>query len=343
MGLRFNKRLKLGPGLSLNLSKSGPSFAFGPRGFKYTIGPRGTRRTFGIPGTGLSYTTASGWGRRGRSGQVTPSSAADGVAPKLDLGFFGSLFIPSEEKQFVAALKLFLDGHTDDAYAAFKGQSVLSDAAFMHGFTALGRGAYPEAEDAFTRCRRTVGDLGKALNKYAQSFHLSLQVTDYIDAPIAADERGLTLAQAEALQKQGKHSEAIRLVTDLRNRAPADPVLCLSLCELVVTHPGATSAELDGVVRMTDRIDNDEPIHTNILYLRGAAFYRMQMRDGALAQLAAIVRKKADRPEALLHQIRYLRGRLYEQGGETQRSHKEYELIYSVNSAFRDVAARLGK
>ena len=56
MGIRFWRRLKIFPGITLNISKSGISFSFGVRGLKFTIGPKGKRSTIGIPGTGLSYT-----------------------------------------------------------------------------------------------------------------------------------------------------------------------------------------------------------------------------------------------------------------------------------------------
>lgn len=56
MGLRFTKRIKLFPGVSLNLSKSGVSVSAGPRGAKVTVGPKGVRKTIGIPGTGISHT-----------------------------------------------------------------------------------------------------------------------------------------------------------------------------------------------------------------------------------------------------------------------------------------------
>jgi len=45
MGFRFFRRMKIAPGLTLNLSKSGPSLSFGPRGAKVTVGRRGVRRT----------------------------------------------------------------------------------------------------------------------------------------------------------------------------------------------------------------------------------------------------------------------------------------------------------
>ncbi len=57
MGFRFSKRIKIIPGVSLNLSKSGVSVSAGVRGAKVTVGKNGVRQTIGIPGTGISHTT----------------------------------------------------------------------------------------------------------------------------------------------------------------------------------------------------------------------------------------------------------------------------------------------
>ncbi|GEM_PF-1800294 len=57
---RFYRRLNLFPGLSVNISKSGPSLTIGVRGAHLTFGPRGVVRTIGIPGTGIYYTSRTG-------------------------------------------------------------------------------------------------------------------------------------------------------------------------------------------------------------------------------------------------------------------------------------------
>lgn len=57
---RFYRRLKIFPGLSVNLSKSGPSLSVGMRGAHVTFGRNGVRKTVGIPGTGIYYTSSSG-------------------------------------------------------------------------------------------------------------------------------------------------------------------------------------------------------------------------------------------------------------------------------------------
>lgn len=66
-GFRLFRRKKLAPGLTLNLSRSGPSLRFGGRGAGVTIGGRRRlRATVGIPGSGVYYTKTASGGRRVR-------------------------------------------------------------------------------------------------------------------------------------------------------------------------------------------------------------------------------------------------------------------------------------
>lgn len=53
MGIRFRKSFKLAPGVRMNLSGSGISASFGPRGASVSVGKRGVYGNAGIPGTGL--------------------------------------------------------------------------------------------------------------------------------------------------------------------------------------------------------------------------------------------------------------------------------------------------
>jgi len=66
MGLRFYRRLRILPGLTLNLGKRGLSVSAGVRGAHVTLGSGGVRETVGLPGTGLCWTNAITGGRRVR-------------------------------------------------------------------------------------------------------------------------------------------------------------------------------------------------------------------------------------------------------------------------------------
>ncbi len=58
---RFYRRLRVFPGLSVNLSKSGPSLSVGVRGAHVTVGKRGFTRTVGLPDSGVFWTSRTGY------------------------------------------------------------------------------------------------------------------------------------------------------------------------------------------------------------------------------------------------------------------------------------------
>ncbi|MGH7735371.1 MAG: DUF4236 domain-containing protein, partial [Gemmatimonadales bacterium] len=79
--LRLWRRKKIGPGLSINLSKSGPSLSIGPRGSKVTVGPRGIRQTVGVPGTGLFGSKQTSWRTLNAAGRPEVRQSESAWAP----------------------------------------------------------------------------------------------------------------------------------------------------------------------------------------------------------------------------------------------------------------------
>ena len=59
MGFLFRKRIRILPGIWLNLSKRGVSTSFGGKGLTVNIKEGKVRTTASIPGTGISYRTTS--------------------------------------------------------------------------------------------------------------------------------------------------------------------------------------------------------------------------------------------------------------------------------------------
>jgi Protein of unknown function (DUF4236) len=55
MGFRFRKRVKLIPGVWINLSKKGGSLSVGGHGATVNLSKRGVIGTAGLPGSGISY------------------------------------------------------------------------------------------------------------------------------------------------------------------------------------------------------------------------------------------------------------------------------------------------
>lgn len=53
MGIRFRKRIKVLPGVTINFSKSGMSTTIGIKGSSINVGKNGVYGNAGIPGTGI--------------------------------------------------------------------------------------------------------------------------------------------------------------------------------------------------------------------------------------------------------------------------------------------------
>ena len=126
MSFRFWRRIRLAPGVTLNLSKSTASLSLGPRGAKYTISPRGNRATAGITGTGLLYAIHDGK-RAGRGG-----TAPAPIVPQRDqlkLGLIQRLMTPAEERRFVDGIRALNNGDQDAALSALEAARDLPDAA----------------------------------------------------------------------------------------------------------------------------------------------------------------------------------------------------------------------
>ena len=72
MAWNYRKRIKIAPGIHLNLSKGGVSTSIGPKGAKVTFGKNGTYLNKSIPGTGLySREKLSGGNNTSNSGCAT--------------------------------------------------------------------------------------------------------------------------------------------------------------------------------------------------------------------------------------------------------------------------------
>jgi hypothetical protein len=87
MGLRFFRRMRIAPGVTLNLSKSGVSASVGTRGACVTVGPRDTRQTIGLPGSGVYWTEQQSWRARAQRTSAAPP------APRSIGGIIGWLIV----------------------------------------------------------------------------------------------------------------------------------------------------------------------------------------------------------------------------------------------------------
>ena len=336
-GFPFWRRVRLAPGVTLNLSKSTASMSFGPRGAKYTISPRGNRATAGLPGTGLFYTVHDRK-RSGRGGAAPAPSVPQ--RDQLKLGFFQRLMTPAEEKRFIDGIQALNEGEQDTALAALEEARDLPDAAWMAGMIRLRREEFDFAKAHFEHALARLSDLGTLFGKYEIAAQVSLPITEDIFAHAFPRERGTRLALVEIAQLEGRHKDAMSHVARLMEIDPSDPVVLLSFAELALD-TADDRVLMDRVVVATAHVENETPIDAAILLYRGNALAALGMPDAAIDVLTLANRRRKDRPQGLLHQIRYDRAVLYEQVGRAAQARREFERLYAEDHELEDVRVRL--
>jgi len=345
MGFRFWRRLKIAPGVTLNLSKSGGSLSFGPRGAKYTIGPRGQRITGGIPGTGLFYTKKIPSRRSRRSVRRTNRSRAQSRAQardRLTLGFLDRLTIPKNERAFVDGLRDYVTGDLDGAMRKLGDADGIADADFLAGGLALERGDYTVALSHLRDALRRKNSLGRLFDKHQINAGLDIHITDEIIARIDPDERGVLLAMVEIHQKHNEPREAIKLLERLIRMDPEDPVIRLSFAELLMETRGADRRLYHKVVTLIGEVSNESPVHGGLMYYKAVALHRLNMLAPARNLLTTLLRKRKDRSGELLKAARYERMLVYEAMGRPKRARSDLEILYAEDPSHEDVASRLG-
>lgn len=339
MAFRFWRRIRLAPGVTLNLSKSGGSLSFGPRGAKYTIGRRGRRATMGIPGTGLFYTVHDD---RRRSSDRALESPTVPIADRLSLGFFKRLTTPATERAFVDGLKALSRGDEKAALIHLETAANLVDAAWLAGMLRLKREDIDTAARDFTFALSRLGELGSLFKKYGIEARINLPVTPEVTAHVLPRERGTLLALAEVHQLQGRHGDALQLFDRLLALDAADPVVLLSFAELSLDGTDDRAAAAQRVVNLTAAVKNETPVHTALLLYKGRALARLGLSQAAADTFTTALRRRKDRSEDLLRQIRYERSLTYDAVGRRAAARRELERIYAEAPDFEDVASRLG-
>jgi tetratricopeptide (TPR) repeat protein len=344
MAFRFFRRFRIAPGITLNLSKSGPSLSFGPRGAKATLGPRGLRQTLGLTGTGLFYTKHTSWSAK--PGKGRQNKAAAGPSPtagtgRLDLGFFKRLFTPKDEQAFVDGLKAFVQGNETAALDTFVTTLHLSDAAFMAGFIAYKRENYTQALDCFEHAHQRQDGLGKHFAKYGLDLVLTLPITDELDAHVRPRRRGLLLGMAEVLQELGEHFRAAELLMELRSLEPEDVVVKVSLAELLFEARPDDPKTCHEIVRMAGDVRNESAAHAALMLYKAKALRAQGLFTAARDTLTAALRRTKDRGKDLLLALRYERALVYADLNQHKRSRTELEKIFAQHAEYEDVRERL--
>jgi len=342
MSFRFFRRIRIAPGISLNLSKGGLSVSAGPPGAKFTVGTKGTRATLGLPGTGLFYTVSNPL-CQAKSG-ARPETGPVPASQRLSLGFFKRLITPAHEESFVDGLAALSDGQEAEALrlmeASLDQDATMADAAWLAGFMRLKLEHFDTAARHFQRALQQSKTLGQMFGQYGLTPRIGLPVTPEVTAELQPNAHSALLGLVEALQLQGKDSEAVAHLETLLDRQADDPVALASYAELVLDTEDRSCWQR--VVELTAPVGNETAIHTAVLLLRGKALVKLGMDHAAEGVFTTALRRTKDRAETLLREIRYQRALVFERLGKRVQARRELERVYAEDPGFEDVAMRLG-
>lgn len=329
MGFRFWRRIRIAPGVTLNLSKSGGSLSFGPRGAKITVGPRGKRATVGLPGTGLFYTSALPAGKRKVRKEPTIRSYAPTVRPeeRLTMGFFKRLITPDDEESFVDGCRELVLGNEDLALGHLGRAIHLADGAYLAGFLAFSKDMLDQSEQYFTAAYRNYRKLGTYFSKYGITATMTLPITDEVSAHVGPDVRGILLALVEIYQRQKKWRNAIECFEGLRRLEPDDLVIRLSLAELLMEARSDDRNVCRRVVRLAEGVENESEIHAALLLYKAKALRKLYLKEAARVVLTKALQRQKDRSDDLLQSLRYQRALVYEDLGQQKRARSELERL----------------
>ncbi len=345
MAFRFWRRVGLAPGITMNLSKSGGSLSFGPRGAKFTVSPRGNRATAGLPGTGLFYTQRLAGGQSSGAGarnEGAPEAPVVDVNDRLTLGFFKRLATPADEEALVDGCRAMITGNEEEALEHLKNALHLADAAYLAGFLALKRERLHEAGQCLTAAAQKHEELGRYFAKYQLDAITSIPLTDEVVAHVGPDLRGVLLGLVEVYQGLERWKDAVATLERLLRIEPDDVVVKLSVAEVLLDAKPDDPDMCQRVVHFAEGVDNETPIHAALLLYKARALRGLGLLDAARNTLTTALRRKKDRPGDLLRALRYERALVYEALGNGRRARKDLERLYAQAPGYEDVAHRLG-
>lgn len=353
MPFRFFQRIRIAPGLRLNLSKGGLSLSAGPRGAQFTVGTSGTRATAGLPGTGLHYTVLNPHRKLNGDGGSGVSANGDSVIRPIKsvklpkLGWLQRLTMSADSKQFIEGWQAWGRGDIQTAINHFRDVSPSTpagaDAAWSAAILHTQREENEQAIGLLQRALKTPSALGQTFKQHEFTPRVQVPVTPEVVAIMLPTAHSAYLLLAEVQQSVDDHAAALHTLSQVLPKKAGeqiDPVMLAAFGELALE-----SESVDAMHRfniLSAELGNDTPLHTVVMYYRAQALVEQGLHSAALAVLTPALRRKKNRNPSLLREIRFLRANVYEALGKKAQARKDRERIYAEDPSFEGIRQALG-
>lgn len=341
MAFRFFSRKKIFPGVTLNMSKSGPSLSFGPRGFKHTIGLGGRQRTtVGLPGTGLHYSVQHG--KKSQSRQTSTNAPISRASPSAPSDYCPdpALAEADLDRDFLRAVVAFQSGDASGAVKMLRAISGAADADWLRGIIHLRNSDFADAASALKTALDASPDLGLLTDRNGVTMEIALPLTPEVTAHIGPNPRATRLAYIEALQALGELEAAIKELKSLIREKPDDLVVVLSLAEIAFEADDGQWMKMSDLAQFLER---STPVPAlgwaHNFYLARALERCERYPDAILAYEATI--KDDETPEDMALLARYELALTFGDQGDRTRYRQELSAVHAIDRSFADVEARL--
>ncbi len=341
MGFRFHKRLRLAPGINLNLSKSGLGISAGVKGFRVSAGPRGVRATATAPGTGLSVSHQVGVRRT--AGSVTASRET--IAPVMPNAGPSAEAGTRQSTWFGRSATLFLLGFLFPPFllvgavifsCSWVAAGPTSARKFNAGRALSSRGKHREAAQAY------LAALHRNSKNYEARRLLVITLADDLGELEEAHDHAVELMRADM---QNPASQAVLISLRCGLNRPDEVVKLLSVVPpgaAVLTFAAEQLGEIGCFAHMIRILQgspwlSDERHGEKLALLLGRAFVGNEPWEPASEVFKRGPINAPTRTDSNAVEFRYWLGVCYFQMGDTKKAKTYFAKVYAHDVGYREI------
>ncbi|MEM7032644.1 MAG: DUF4236 domain-containing protein [Chloroflexota bacterium] len=365
-GVRYQKRIRLGKFLALNISKSGVGLSVGVRGLRYTVGPTGSFMTVGLPGSGIRYQRKVS-DRKGfrfaslagllpggdRDSKPSKDINAPGIraanvnnlpepdGPEIEKPGF---FAPRWEKALYEAMEAYHEGDEDDAIDHLRDATDHEDtdpgAMILLAFLLSDRDTAETRQEAIELLEEVITTdkefPSPILKQYMSDVTIEVDITPQVDVNVPLED-GLapTLQLVELYQLEGEIAAAIALLEEMNaiiaaeNGGLRSQLISLSQAELYL----ATQQYQIVIDQIEVPQTPENDILLGLMFYYGRALQEQKLHTAAVDVFTKALRRKKGLNPDLLHACRLWRAMSYLKINKKPQGREELERVLAESGS----------